>query len=71
VGTCGKDIVVNGQLMAGSSCTNPSEYVHWDAVHLTDAANRIIAQYFLTGQYLQPYYALSSMCNLSFKHFTT
>lgn len=71
VGTCGKDIVVNGQLMAGSSCTNPSEYVHWDAVHLTDAANRIIVQYFLTGQYVQPYYALSSMCNLSFKHFTT
>jgi hypothetical protein len=34
-----------------------------------DAADRIIPQNFLTGRYMQPFYNLSSLCNLSFAQF--
>jgi len=67
---CGASGNVNGTLVtANNVCSNPSEYVNWDGIHLTDAADRISAQNFLTGRYIQPFYNLSSLCNLRFAQF--
>ncbi|CAO2205144.1 unnamed protein product [Urochloa humidicola] len=41
--------------MAGvSACADPSKYVDWDGVHLTEAANRRIADGWLWGPYAHP-----------------
>ncbi|KAF8670572.1 hypothetical protein HU200_050598 [Digitaria exilis] len=37
-----------------SACTDPSAYVNWDGVHLTEAANRRIADGWLSGRYAYP-----------------
>ncbi|KAH8946803.1 hypothetical protein BDL97_11G005800 [Sphagnum fallax] len=67
---CGTSGLVNGKLItANNVCAHPNEYVNWDGIHLTEAVNRIIVKKFLAGQYLQPFYNLSSVCNLSFAHF--
>ncbi len=67
---CGASGNVNGTLVTANNVrSNPSEYVNWDGIHLTDAADRISAQNFLTGRYIQPFYNLSSLCNLRFAQF--
>jgi hypothetical protein len=37
-----------------SACKEPSTYVNWDGVHLTESANRHIAISWLDGQYVDP-----------------
>ncbi|CAO2199576.1 unnamed protein product [Urochloa humidicola] len=37
-----------------SACVDPSKYVDWDGVHLTEAANRLIADGWLRGPYAHP-----------------
>lgn len=67
---CGASGLVNGKLIiANNVCANPNEYVSWDGVHITEAVNRIVVEKFLAGRYLQPFYNLSSVCNLSFAQF--
>lgn len=35
-------------------CDDPSKYVSWDGIHLTEAAYRIIANSLLEGPYTNP-----------------
>ncbi|XP_073035532.1 GDSL esterase/lipase At3g48460 [Primulina eburnea] len=37
-----------------SSCTDPSEYVNWDGVHLTEAMYRVVADAFVNGTFSDP-----------------
>uniref|UniRef100_A0A0A8Y2D9 Uncharacterized protein n=1 Tax=Arundo donax TaxID=35708 RepID=A0A0A8Y2D9_ARUDO len=37
-----------------SVCSNPSSYVSWDGIHMTEAAYRKIANGWLNGLYAQP-----------------
>jgi phospholipase/lecithinase/hemolysin len=37
-----------------AACADPSAYVDWDGVHLTEAANRRIAEGWLRGPYAHP-----------------
>jgi hypothetical protein len=37
-----------------SACDDPSAYVNWDGVHLTESANRHIAISWLNGRYIHP-----------------
>ncbi|KAJ4765793.1 GDSL esterase/lipase [Rhynchospora pubera] len=37
-----------------NACENPSTYVHWDGVHLTESAHRYIAAGWLKGRYADP-----------------
>ncbi|KAH6830906.1 GDSL-like Lipase/Acylhydrolase superfamily protein [Perilla frutescens var. hirtella] len=39
---------------SSSSCANPSQYINWDGVHLTEAMNNAMANSFLNGTYSQP-----------------
>jgi len=43
---CGTDIV--------ESCDDPSKYVAWDGVHMTEAAYRLMAEGILNGPYAIP-----------------
>ncbi|KAJ7528254.1 hypothetical protein O6H91_16G091500 [Diphasiastrum complanatum] len=44
-------------------CSNPSSYISWDGIHLTEAAYRVIARGVITGQYLDPPVNSSSTCH--------
>ncbi|KAJ3701178.1 hypothetical protein LUZ61_004883 [Rhynchospora tenuis] len=44
-----------------SACSNPSTYINWDGIHLTEAAYRIIAKGWLDGPYAYP--PILSGCN--------
>ncbi|CAN4091965.1 unnamed protein product [Withania somnifera] len=43
-------------------CVNPSSYVSWDGVHLTEAAYKLIAKGLLQGPYTIP--QMNGICNL-------
>ncbi len=44
---CGASGIVNGTLVtANNLCSNPSEYVNWDGIHLTDAAVALLHKTF-------------------------
>ncbi|XP_075512631.1 GDSL esterase/lipase At3g48460-like [Primulina tabacum] len=36
------------------SCSNPPVYLNWDGAHLTEAANRVLADSFLNGTFCSP-----------------
>uniref|UniRef100_A0A0E0M7B0 GDSL esterase/lipase n=1 Tax=Oryza punctata TaxID=4537 RepID=A0A0E0M7B0_ORYPU len=42
-----------------AACGEPSEYVSWDGIHYTEAANRVIARGIVEGQYTTPPISLS------------
>eukprot|EP00249_Psilotum_nudum_P021148 c27994_g1_i3 orf=1052-1597(+) len=35
---------------AGTLCSDPSRYISWDGIHYTEAFNRLMASWFLTGK---------------------
>lgn len=35
-------------------CANPSQYINWDGVHLTEAMYKVISSMFLQGNFTQP-----------------
>ncbi|KAL8456639.1 hypothetical protein ACS0TY_034756 [Phlomoides rotata] len=39
---------------ASTSCSDPSRYINWDGVHLTEAMYKAMADAFLNGTYTQP-----------------
>ncbi|MCO5559076.1 hypothetical protein L7F22_012668 [Adiantum nelumboides] len=59
---CGQSGELNGQPVEARPCSNPSTYMFWDGIHFTEAANRVIAQQFLRGLYLDPSNGLHSLC---------
>lgn len=59
---CGSSNHVHGQYLTALSCTNPSIYMNWDGVHLTDRANRLVARHILSGAYFHPPFPLAQVC---------
>ncbi|KAG8379400.1 hypothetical protein BUALT_Bualt07G0084600 [Buddleja alternifolia] len=39
---------------SSTSCDNPSQYINWDGVHLTEAMYKAMADAYLNGNYSQP-----------------
>lgn len=39
---------------ASTACTNPSQYINWDGVHLTEAMYKVLAHSFLNGTFCHP-----------------
>ncbi|KAI4301837.1 hypothetical protein L6164_035077 [Bauhinia variegata] len=54
---CGQTKLVNGTTITAKGCTNSSEYVNWDGIHYTEAANQYVASQILTGKYSDPPFA--------------
>lgn len=42
-----------GSLNTGP-CLNPSQYINWDGVHLTEAMYKVVSNMFLRGKFSQP-----------------
>lgn len=39
---------------SASACSNPSQYINWDGVHLTEAMYKVLTHMFLNGTYSHP-----------------
>ncbi|GAB4835865.1 hypothetical protein Ancab_000782 [Ancistrocladus abbreviatus] len=51
---CGQTKVINGTSVTAKGCDDTTEYVHWDGIHYTEAANQYVASQILTGKYSDP-----------------
>jgi hypothetical protein len=51
-----------------NTAPNPKEHIQWDGVHFTQAAYKVIASFFLSGQFfISPLgFNLKHLCNLDF-----
>ncbi|KAE9454653.1 hypothetical protein C3L33_13438, partial [Rhododendron williamsianum] len=50
----GEKALVNGTEVYGAPCNNPSEYISWDKIHYTEAANHWVADRILDGLLSDP-----------------
>ncbi|KAL5984561.1 hypothetical protein ACLOJK_018666 [Asimina triloba] len=49
--TCGQTKNLNGSLVTAQVCDKVNEYINWDGIHYTEAANRAVALQILAGKY--------------------
>ncbi|KAL2611994.1 hypothetical protein R1flu_023686 [Riccia fluitans] len=62
---CGMSQVINNETVASTTCEEPSEYIIWDGVHTTEAANKYIAKQFFSGKYFYPRFDKLMSCNIA------
>ncbi|KAL0343578.1 UNVERIFIED_CONTAM: GDSL esterase/lipase [Sesamum angustifolium] len=55
--SCGQTKVLNGSSVTAKGCNDSTEYVNWDGIHYTEAANQYVASQVLTGKYSDPPFA--------------
>ncbi|XP_015570497.1 GDSL esterase/lipase At1g54790 isoform X1 [Ricinus communis] len=51
---CGQTKVLNGTTVSAKACDDSTEYVNWDGIHYTEAANQYVSSQILTGKYSDP-----------------
>lgn len=51
---CGKTKEVNGTEITAKGCSDSTEYVNWDGIHYSEAANQYVSSQILTGKYSDP-----------------
>ncbi|KAG1330376.1 GDSL esterase/lipase [Cocos nucifera] len=61
---CGNSKVIDGINITSTACEDPQNYVSWDGIHATEAANKIIAWAVLGDSYSHPSFPLSKLCDL-------
>ncbi|GLT59025.1 hypothetical protein SLA2020_318740 [Shorea laevis] len=61
---CGNSKVINGKTVTAAACNDPSNYVSWDGIHATEAANKIVTWAILNGSYFDPPFPLHQLCDL-------
>ncbi|KAJ4967659.1 hypothetical protein NE237_014360 [Protea cynaroides] len=52
--TCGRTKTLNGTSVTAKGCNDSSEYINWDGIHYTEAANQYVSSQILTGKYSDP-----------------
>lgn len=55
--SCGQTKVLNGTTVTVKACDDSTEYVNWDGIHYTEAANQFVSSQILTGRYSDPPFA--------------
>uniref|UniRef100_A0A5B6ZCD1 Alpha-L-fucosidase n=2 Tax=Davidia involucrata TaxID=16924 RepID=A0A5B6ZCD1_DAVIN len=60
---CGQKTIVNGTEIYGASCSNPLEYISWDGIHYTEAANQWVANHILDGSLSDPQVPITESCH--------
>ncbi|XP_024977630.1 GDSL esterase/lipase At1g54790 [Cynara cardunculus var. scolymus] len=65
---CGQTKTINGSSITTTVCNDTTEYVNWDGIHYTEAANQHIASQILTGKFSDPPFAdkMPFLLNLKF-----
>ncbi|KAH0733243.1 hypothetical protein KY290_002355 [Solanum tuberosum] len=61
---CGNTKQVNGKTVTAKACNDPQNYVSWDGIHATDAANKLTAYAILNGSYFDPPFPLHKYCDI-------
>ncbi|CAN6443859.1 unnamed protein product [Victoria cruziana] len=61
---CGNTKVINGSTVTASACSDPQNYVSWDGIHFSEAANKAIAYAILSGAYFFPSFPIGKLCDL-------
>ncbi|XP_010278961.1 PREDICTED: GDSL esterase/lipase At1g54790-like [Nelumbo nucifera] len=52
--SCGQTKTLNGSSVTAKGCNDTTEYVNWDGIHYTEAANQYVSSQILTGKYSDP-----------------
>ncbi|KAJ4973251.1 hypothetical protein NE237_006425 [Protea cynaroides] len=60
---CGMKGKVNGSEVYGASCENPLNYISWDGVHYSEAANQWLTNWILGGALSDPPIPITEACN--------
>ncbi|KDP23550.1 hypothetical protein JCGZ_23383 [Jatropha curcas] len=65
---CGQTKVLNGTTVSVKACDDSTEYVNWDGIHYTEAANQYVSSQILTGKYSDPPFSdkMPFLLNLKF-----
>ncbi|KAI8023629.1 GDSL esterase/lipase [Camellia lanceoleosa] len=61
---CGNTKVINGSTLTATACSDPYNYVSWDGIHATEAANKLVTYAILNGSYFDPPFPLHQLCDL-------
>ncbi|KAL2461510.1 GDSL esterase/lipase [Abeliophyllum distichum] len=62
--SCGNSKIINGQTLNATACSDPYNYVSWDGIHATEAANKLVAYAILNGSYSHPAFSLYKYCDI-------
>ena len=66
---CGMRMVLaNGTEAYGASCDNPLQYISWDGVHYTHAANQWVAKMISDGSFSDPPIPVTLACSHDHPH---
>ncbi|XP_010553740.1 PREDICTED: GDSL esterase/lipase At1g54790 isoform X1 [Tarenaya hassleriana] len=52
--SCGQTKILDGNPITATACNDSSEYINWDGIHYTEAANQFVSSQILTGKYSDP-----------------
>ncbi|XP_015875168.3 GDSL esterase/lipase At1g54790-like [Ziziphus jujuba] len=63
---CGQTQIINGTSVTAKACSSSTEYISWDGVHFTEAANQYVASQILTGKYSDPPFSDKMPSHLKF-----
>ncbi|GFP91454.1 GDSL esterase/lipase at4g01130 [Phtheirospermum japonicum] len=61
---CGNTKWINGHNQTAKACDDPHNYVSWDGIHATEAANKVVAQAILNGSCFDPPFSLHKFCDI-------
>uniref|UniRef100_A0A7N0UFU2 Uncharacterized protein n=1 Tax=Kalanchoe fedtschenkoi TaxID=63787 RepID=A0A7N0UFU2_KALFE len=61
---CGNSKVIDGNNISATACEDPCNYVSWDGIHATEAANKLVTAAILNGSTFDPHFSLSKRCHL-------
>ncbi|KAK4596035.1 hypothetical protein RGQ29_014208 [Quercus rubra] len=66
--SCGQTKILNGTSVTAKGCPDSTEYVIWDGIHYTEAANQYVSSQILTGKYSDPPFSdkMPFLLNLKF-----
>ncbi|KAK9276931.1 hypothetical protein L1049_006469 [Liquidambar formosana] len=59
---CWEKTNMNGTEVYAASCSNPLEYISWDGIHYTEAANQWVANHILDGLLSDPPIPITQAC---------
>ncbi|XP_023548832.1 GDSL esterase/lipase At4g01130 [Cucurbita pepo subsp. pepo] len=60
---CGNKKKINEKYLTATACSDPYNYVSFDGIHATEAANKHVTLAILNGSYSDPPFSLQNLCN--------
>ncbi|KAK7346941.1 hypothetical protein VNO80_21465 [Phaseolus coccineus] len=61
---CGNSKEIHGSRVTATACNDPYNYVSWDGIHATEAANKLTTFAILNGSYSDPPFPFQEHCDL-------